>query len=183
MKPRVRWACAASVLALFAILGPAALGCATARPPDARAGSAPQQREEPKTCRDNRECREGEYCAKPEGRCEEEGTCSARPEVCAQIWDPVCGCDGKTYSSACHAALAGVSVKSDGECRDEPATGDGTLAVAAAGSEIAAAPRFESAIGEDPPTGRGRFAIVRGGNDRGHGRPAARPYGGCCRGG
>jgi len=44
------------------------------------------------------------------------GTCGPMPQVCADLYDPVCGCDGQTYGNACSAAQAGVSVSAPGAC-------------------------------------------------------------------
>jgi len=65
-------------------------------------------------------CDKGQYCNYPiSARCgagDMSGTCQATPELCTTIYDPVCGCDGKTYSSACVAARNGVSVAKEGAC-------------------------------------------------------------------
>lgn len=60
-----------------------------------------------------------DYCMMETGQCtmpDASGTCTVKPEVCTEDMAPVCGCDGTTYSNACKAAAAGVSVASEGEC-------------------------------------------------------------------
>lgn len=71
-------------------------------------------------------CHEDEYCAfGPEancGRADHPGVCTRRPDACIALYQPVCGCDGATYSNACAAASAGVSVETSGECAASCAT-------------------------------------------------------------
>jgi hypothetical protein len=57
-----------------------------------------------------------EYCAKPAGDCVGPGQCRQLPDVCADVEDPACGCDGMTYSNECYAAAAGQNVLHRGPC-------------------------------------------------------------------
>jgi hypothetical protein len=69
-------------------------------------------------CLDNSDCGADEYCAKGEGDCDGLGQCVTRPQVCIEIYQPVCGCDDMTYSNSCFAAGNGVNVAYAGECVD-----------------------------------------------------------------
>ncbi len=72
-------------------------------------------------CTENSDCGSNFlYCSKPEGQCGGEGACVEKPVMRICLADPVCGCDGKTYSSPCDAARDGISISHKGTC--EPLT-------------------------------------------------------------
>jgi predicted secreted protein len=60
------------------------------------------------------------YCefpaAKTCGKFDQMGTCQTKPQRCTAVYLPVCGCNGTTYSNACRANAAGVSVARSGPC-------------------------------------------------------------------
>jgi hypothetical protein len=65
-------------------------------------------------------CQDGQYCnAIRAGQCpgpRRFGVCSDQPQICPDIFQPVCGCDGQTYPNSCNAAAAGVAVVHTGAC-------------------------------------------------------------------
>lgn len=66
-------------------------------------------------------CAKGDYCKyDAQAQCgagDQTGTCTTKPQVCYQLYKPVCGCDGKTYTNDCFAAGGGTSVAHDGACK------------------------------------------------------------------
>ena len=64
-------------------------------------------------------CAYGLWCDRDAGQCgtaEGRGTCVRVRELCFQLYRPVCGCNGNTYSNDCHRIRARVAKKHDGKC-------------------------------------------------------------------
>jgi len=72
-------------------------------------------------CVRDSDCGNGSFCQFTAGTCPKKnsgamGACVAIPQNCTQQYDPVCGCDNKTYSNDCVRQMAGVSLQHTGAC-------------------------------------------------------------------
>lgn len=69
----------------------------------------------------NDQCGRDKYCQAAPGDCLLKtasigGNCQQPPTMCTADMNPVCGCDGNTYSNECSAYAASVSVAHNGDC-------------------------------------------------------------------
>lgn len=71
-------------------------------------------------CRGDGDCAENQWCETPVGQCGELGECQPRSDLgdCAGNYEPLCGCDGQTYSNRCVAGQSAASIRQAGECPD-----------------------------------------------------------------
>lgn len=65
-------------------------------------------------------CGEGQTCDIRSCALGATGQCRPTPCFCAEIYAPVCGCNGVTYSNDCHRVQAGAMLDHEGPC--EPQT-------------------------------------------------------------
>ncbi|HVW30166.1 MAG TPA: hypothetical protein VHC69_32630 [Polyangiaceae bacterium] len=64
------------------------------------------------------------------------GLCAPRPRACPTFSDPVCGCDGVTYTNFCDAAKGGAAVEHRGACAPSGQPVCGSAGTACAGASV-----------------------------------------------
>jgi hypothetical protein len=99
---------AAAVMALLIAFG--AAGC-----------DALKRRGEGKACggKSGIKCAGELRCDVEAGRCGEEGlegVCVSLETICDRKFEPVCGCDGRTYLNDCNRVFSNVQKAHDGKC-------------------------------------------------------------------
>jgi hypothetical protein len=64
-------------------------------------------------------CDDGLVCQHPDATCgyaDGSGTCAIPPQVCLDVYQPVCDCNGTTYGNRCEAQKVGATIDHEGAC-------------------------------------------------------------------
>lgn len=63
-------------------------------------------------------CDAGLWCEPAAGSCDAAaaGHCVKVPEVCTEVFKPVCGCNGRTYPNDCHRRMDRQTKRHEGQC-------------------------------------------------------------------
>ena len=67
-------------------------------------------------CETNEQCPSDQYCERSIGDCQSPSMCRMRLAQCADVWSPVCGCDGRTHRNPCEASRDGTTIAHFGPC-------------------------------------------------------------------
>mmetsp|Transcript_32697 Transcript_32697/g.68770 ORF Transcript_32697/g.68770 Transcript_32697/m.68770 type:complete len:612 (+) Transcript_32697:98-1933(+) len=102
----------------------------------------------------------GGFCQLATGICNNNsashtGVCATLPEMCAEMYQPVCGCDGRDYTNECKAHSKGVSVSQIGKC-DENLPGK----TAAPQVQTMKAAEIQEAEDKAAPQARSEYEII-----------------------
>jgi hypothetical protein len=68
------------------------------------------------------QCNPGLFCDPPTGACmtpDAGGTCQITTLLCSKNFNPVCGCDGRTYANDCLRLTSRVGKQADGACMSQ----------------------------------------------------------------
>jgi hypothetical protein len=64
-------------------------------------------------------CDDGLVCQHADGTCswaDAAGTCAIPPQVCMDVYQPVCDCNGTTWGNRCEAERVGATIDHEGAC-------------------------------------------------------------------
>jgi len=113
-------------------------------------------------------CGTDDMCKIATGNCmlmsaSQEGVCITPPEMCTYDFNPVCGCDGVSYSNECDALGSGVNVMNVGCCPDDEDCED-NIKDSSTSADEATTPCTYFNAGNDEGCGSGDMCKIATGN-------------------